>query len=409
MTFRYRILLYHDNQTWVNKVTPLLDLPIFHLFSSDSETAIQKRLEEGEADIILAGVNTQHFELREDNGNSLTYKRAMFWATLENNPLVHCKAILLCTKKEVGLASSLVQSGKALDYFVVTPLLDRERLVISILKAIELTLLRDIVQSRLLKDEKLEVSLLESVEMLQELKNRPESAEAASEPEAASFDTDPWLIQNEVETPAEDSAWPSPAEMLSEPEAFPEIEEPAAEEKPKTFTASSIFASLQDDEPIGMNAESIFESLNASLNSKPKPVQQLDLPPDRDELKRSGYDILLLEGNWENITVIQRPLEEQGYRVLVANTAEEGLYYLNKETFEVLLISMELPDEDSLAFLLHLRQNGPQPYIPAIVLSDTADHEHVHQCIRAGVSHIFVRPYNADRLLKYVNDLIYRR
>jgi CheY-like chemotaxis protein len=429
MAFRYRILFYHENQNWVRKVTPLLDLPLFHVLSTDSDTVVQKQLESQEVDLILTGMNTQHFLLKPDEDNSLSYKQATLWKVIEERQ-VPCQVILLCTQRELGIATELVQSGQVADYFIVSPLLDHSRLFISIMKTLESDLMRSVLETTLLGGEKLPCHLLESIEMLQDIRDTqaammqpvatPEPLPAV-EPEGESFpdfDTPMFPVEEPVAVAAEPDLWGT-----SSFSAFPE---PDTESRGSALSADSVFASLSTstDETSAFGAGSVFDSLGedfpkTATHSNDTGFELPELHGPRkpgggalsfswSKMQKSEFEILLIDNDMENIGVVKETVEAMGYRVLVVHTAEEGLEYLNHERFDLLMVNRELPDQDGLDFLNKIRYKGPQQEVPAIVLSSSANEEHVIKSIKVGANYFIVKPLNPDRLLRHVFELVPR-
>lgn len=447
MAFRYRILFYHENQKWVHNITPLLDLPMFHLFLTDNETLFQRQLESDEADIILTGVNTEHFLLVEDAESSISFKRAVMWEVIENRQH-DIQVILLCTQKEVGLASDLVQSGKVADYFIVDPLYDKSRLFLSIMKTLQSSRLRDVVHEKVLKEDRLPKDLFECIEHLQILRDAPEEtsvaggiaeesaipsfmamdepeesfafpAAAAPAPAEDAFPTFPTFPSASPPPPPADdfptfptfpSASPPPSPPAEDFPTFPTFPSTAAETKAQTAT---------EEAPSAFPAESVFASLKDNLTGEDSAAQQNgaawgdgivgDLGTvghSWTKMQKSQFDILMLDNNPENIRVIQAIANDAGFKALVAHSAEEGLFYLNSELFSLLILNMDLPDANGLDFLNKLRYKGPQQNVPAIVISDHAQEEQVIKSIKVGANYFMVKPLNAQRLYQHIVEFL---
>lgn len=270
MSFRYRVLFYHENQRWVNTVEPLLDIPLFHLMITDSAPFAEKQIETGEVDIIVTGISTNNFLFTVDENNSLTIKPVYLWNIADQQPK-EFQIILLCTYRELTMASHIVQKGKASDYFIVDPILDRNRLFVTLMKTVETGMLRDIVQKRVLETEKLPTHFLESVEVLQNIRNRyvaptlvtPSYFEAPTEDEEEAFD--PYNLPErkekdlEIKITLQDDKLSS---TLSEVENvdddteiphFPKPVQPSSSTIPTALEASDSNLSSQPSKPVSTN------------------------------------------------------------------------------------------------------------------------------------------------------------
>ncbi len=416
MAFRYHILFYHENQAWVSDIAALLDVPLFHLYVTDLATSVEKKLKADAVDVILTGLNTQHFLLGEDEANSLTFKRTRLWEAIEKENS-YCQVILICNHQESGFAADLVQQGKITDYFMISPMMDKDRLLTSILKAVETGLFRSIIEQKYRPQEKLPRHMLESLEALETLLTAPEpepqqSIESWLQPEPVE---DLNILPSALETPAPEEAEPLEVEQKPPPPI-------------------SIFATLGEEAPheSAVPPENFFASLNQTLHHGGDTVETAPSPPrwwgkdveapvydptlESDDtfqpltsvrvLRKSDFRVLLVEAHPENTTLLEGLLAGRGYTVLIANTAGEGFYHLNQATFELLILNLDLPDVNGLDLLRKIRTKGPQEHIPVIILAETPCHEDVLECAELEASHFIAKPFDTQRLLENVGDLL---
>ncbi len=422
MAFRYRVLLYHENQDWVYNVASVLDVPLFHLMQTDSETIVYSQLEAGEVDVILSGIHTQYFQLIDDTKNSLSFKKGCIWEIAESRN-AKLPIILLCTSQDVDIASGLVQDGRVADYLIVEPISDRNRIFITIMKTLETALLRDIVETKLLKAESLPKNALESIETLETLKNAPEEPEIQ---DSAFMDFDGISAEG-----TQDESF------ISQEPAF-SFESAAAESSSGLFTFESAsneaaggdsFFSFEMAAAGGATDEageipaSFFDSLKQNLmgdvdfdlepvelkKTRRKPGQGHDAEGKASawtKLKSGEFEVLLMDPDPDNIENISKALSDIGLRVCTATNAADGLTCLNREIFKLLLLNLDLPDKFGFDFLSKLRYKGPQSRIPAIVLSDYAIEEHITKCARLSADYFITRPFDKDRFIKRVGLLL---
>ncbi len=77
-------------------------------------------------------------------------------------------------------------------------------------------------------------------------------------------------------------------------------------------------------------------------------------------------------------------LESEGYRGLHASNGKEGLRLLADEAPDLVLLDMEMPEMDGVAFLRELRL-GPRGATPVILLSIVADRSRIGEVLKLGV------------------------
>ena len=80
----------------------------------------------------------------------------------------------------------------------------------------------------------------------------------------------------------------------------------------------------------------------------------------------------------------------------LAATAEEGLAWLNKEEYDVVLTDISLPEMNGMEFFGVVRQL--QPDTPVIFISAIEDSDHIHGLIKMGAFDYLVKPFDVEDL-----------
>jgi CheY-like chemotaxis protein len=80
-------------------------------------------------------------------------------------------------------------------------------------------------------------------------------------------------------------------------------------------------------------------------------------------------DILLIEDIADNASLVRRVLESQGYRLLWAETAEDGLAMAEQHQPQMILLDLGLPDIDGQTLIGYLRQVPGLASVPIIVVT----------------------------------------
>jgi CheY-like chemotaxis protein len=427
VSYRYRILFYHENQKWVSRVVTAIDTPQILLSFTDQASVVEKHLETGEIDILLTGATTMHFMLENDEESSgMTFRQMPIWETLQKQN-IRCKVIILCSQKEVAFASDLVQRGVVADYCIVNPLMDKNRVYITIMKVLEQMMLHDIIEQQVLQGEKVPKTLVESIELLQTIRHTSEEDKGNDTGYVARNNEEEILDTEEINTSW--GAWDEQYDDKGtlEPEEEP-IDEAAEEEDLSEYSASIAFSSISDDDaashsPFNPKPDDVFSSLKNMFENQAtgKPVLKtvrdpVPQDPKESELtgfysawgKKSDVEVLLIGSNWEDITAIERALALKDIRMIIAHTPEEGLSFLSRQRYQLLLLDMNLSGQTGFEFLGRLRVNGPQASIPAIILSSQGQEEYVMKSIQAGANYFLVKPIQADRLLEEVLKYVQR-
>jgi CheY-like chemotaxis protein len=110
--------------------------------------------------------------------------------------------------------------------------------------------------------------------------------------------------------------------------------------------------------------------------------------------------ILLAEDNAVNQKVAMHILHRLGYRVDLAANGLEVLEALQRQTYDVILMDVQMPEMDGLAATISIRQNlttAQQPYIVAMTANAMqGDRE---QCLNVGMDDYLSKPFKTHDLI----------
>ncbi len=110
--------------------------------------------------------------------------------------------------------------------------------------------------------------------------------------------------------------------------------------------------------------------------------------------------ILVVEDNPFNLTVIVRMLAKLGYRVDIARDGGEGVAAVGRRRYDVVLMDMHMPVMDGLEAVAAIRRRHPEgdrPYI--IALTAAALPEERQRCIDVGMDDYLSKPIMVDSLI----------
>lgn len=96
-------------------------------------------------------------------------------------------------------------------------------------------------------------------------------------------------------------------------------------------------------------------------------------------------------------------LEAEGYGVIEAGTAREGLATAARETPALVVLDLGLPDADGLSVLRDLRGWSP---VPVLILSVRADEAGKVEALDAGAQDYVVKPFGVKEFLARVRGLL---
>jgi len=102
--------------------------------------------------------------------------------------------------------------------------------------------------------------------------------------------------------------------------------------------------------------------------------------------------ILIVDDEESILESLSDILLDEGYRVVTAASAEEGLKALTEENPDLLILDVWLPDTDGLEVLKKLRKEAPE--LPVIVISGHGTVEMAVQAIKLGAFDFLEKPFS---------------
>ncbi len=106
----------------------------------------------------------------------------------------------------------------------------------------------------------------------------------------------------------------------------------------------------------------------------------------------SGRLVLVAEDNAVNQRVIAAVLTKQGFRVVVAGNGREALAEMNRESAEIILMDVQMPEIDGLTTARLIRENPAWGHVPIIALTAHAMNGDRERCLQAGMNDYLSKP-----------------
>ncbi len=114
--------------------------------------------------------------------------------------------------------------------------------------------------------------------------------------------------------------------------------------------------------------------------------------------------ILVLEDNKALRIIIRKALEKAGYDVRTAENGKEGLKVLKKETPDLIISDVIMPEMDGFEFLKTIRKK--HPLIPFTFLTVKSEFDDYSKGYELGATDYLTKPFDVDILLARVEKRI---
>ncbi|HID84589.1 MAG TPA: response regulator [Anaerolineales bacterium] len=108
--------------------------------------------------------------------------------------------------------------------------------------------------------------------------------------------------------------------------------------------------------------------------------------------------ILYIEDNPDNRILIRRVLTAEGYTVVEAENAQQALEYLGKETPDLILMDINIPEIDGYTLTKQLKARPQLQHVPIIAMTANVMKGDMEKALQAGCDGYIPKPIDIDLL-----------
>jgi signal transduction histidine kinase len=109
--------------------------------------------------------------------------------------------------------------------------------------------------------------------------------------------------------------------------------------------------------------------------------------------------VLVVDDNEQNRALVAATLEDEGYRVVLACSGQEGLAAFERESFDCALLDVKMPGMDGFALCRHIRAHERGRETPVMFLTALRDVDTFDEALGAGGDDFLVKPVRPTELL----------
>lgn len=154
----------------------------------------------------------------------------------------------------------------------------------------------------------------------------------------------------------------------------------------------------------------LFNALHASTTAQHYDNEDVVWLNDRYKrhagIRQSGLKILVAEDNAINQKVISKIIESAGHRPILVGNGEQALDALARESFDLVILDMQMPIVSGLEVVKIHRFTGPKDSsVRFLVLTANATTEAMKECREAGVDGFLTKPIEPAKLLDQIDRL----
>ncbi len=122
----------------------------------------------------------------------------------------------------------------------------------------------------------------------------------------------------------------------------------------------------------------------------------------------SGLRILVAEDSLVNQTLVTGLLRREGYTITVVGSGREALKVLEKESFDLMLMDVQMPEMDGLqaTAAIRAREKGSGRHLPIVAMTANAMRGDREGCLAAGMDGYVSKPIRSRALLAAMDAVL---
>jgi len=116
--------------------------------------------------------------------------------------------------------------------------------------------------------------------------------------------------------------------------------------------------------------------------------------------------VLYIEDNIDNMTLVKRVLEIEGYEVIAAETGRDGLDKAQANFPDIVITDINLPDIDGYEITRILKSNRKTSHIPVVAMTANVMQKHRDSVAAAGCDGFISKPIDIDELPDLIESFL---
>ena len=121
-------------------------------------------------------------------------------------------------------------------------------------------------------------------------------------------------------------------------------------------------------------------------------------------MSNNEIKILIIDDEKNIREGLAEALNEKDYKVYQVKNSREALSYLNKNSFDIALTDLKMPEIDGIEFLEIVKEK--QPDIDVIIMTAYGDDQNMEQAQELGVLYYLSKPFDLFELRDRVRKVL---
>ncbi|MEN8230044.1 MAG: sigma-54 dependent transcriptional regulator [Bacteroidota bacterium] len=118
----------------------------------------------------------------------------------------------------------------------------------------------------------------------------------------------------------------------------------------------------------------------------------------------TGFTILLIDDEPNQVTSVRAFLERRDYSVISASSGMEGIRMMREESVDLVLSDFRMPDMNGLEVVRSVKQTNPE--VPVIIITAFSDTQEAVQVMKEGAFDYLSKPIDLDELELLIRKVV---
>jgi two-component system, sensor histidine kinase and response regulator len=157
-------------------------------------------------------------------------------------------------------------------------------------------------------------------------------------------------------------------------------------------------------------AKELLDSICGALRSGPRAAASggAAVRGEKMAVSGNGSHVLLAEDNSVNQTLAMRLLEKRGYRVSVVDNGRAALEAMERDTFDLVLMDIQMPDMNGFEATAAVREKEKRSgaHMPIVAMTANAMKGDQEACLAAGMDGYVSKPIRSVELFATIENVL---
>lgn len=120
----------------------------------------------------------------------------------------------------------------------------------------------------------------------------------------------------------------------------------------------------------------------------------------------SEPSILIIDDIVENIDILERLLNKEGFKIFTATEGPKGLHLLKEHDIDLVLLDISMPVIDGVTMLENIRKDNSLSDVAIIMLTANDDIKMALKCLKIGACGYITKPFSMEQLHQQIDHCL---